>query len=67
MKVEIRVQRLVDKIEEIRKNEIEFQHTMKSTDPNWSFTEGRITSLTNVLYWYYGEKYLKEADHEAPA
>jgi len=50
MKVEIKVQVLVDKIEEIRKNEIMFQHTMKSTDPNWLFMQGKITSLDKEEY-----------------
>jgi len=53
---EINIKAFVNKINEIRTNEIKFQHTMKSTDPNWIFLEGRITSLTNILYWYYGEK-----------
>jgi len=53
---ELNIKTFVDKIEEIRTSEIKFQHTIKATDPYWIFLEGRITSLTNILYWYYGKK-----------
>ncbi len=53
---ELNIKALIDKIEEIRVSEIKFQHTMEANDPNWIFLEGRITSLTNILYWYYGKK-----------
>lgn len=52
---ELNIKTLVKEINRMRDEEIKYQNQLDKDDLQWFYIEGRISSLTNVLFYYFAK------------